>query len=496
MMLGLLLFAPAVLIGWFVVRMLVTGLVITPGRSGWTGAMLEISLGTGVGVGIVAMVFFALVWAGAAGRAVLLSVEAIMAAGGAWLVFRQPTVKSDPGPAAHSSSRTTYGGAIWLLRAAAALALLFFALDAAKSIEAEPDGGWDAFSIWNVKAKFLAGGPGAWRNAMAPVAGGTLVGASHPGYPLLLPSAVASAWTIQGESASAAPSALGVLFTFATAAMLCGAVAYLRGEAAGLIALLLLVASEGFASQAGSQNADIPLGLYLLATLALIAFAGDHGWPHGTLLLAGLCCGLAAWTKNEGLPFAILTLAAVAWKAGRKAAGWMALGAVPAVALLAAFKILLVHDAEAVLPKTLGEAFAKVTDVSRWMQITASFVQSIWQMGTPWAHPVMLAAILAFALGLAPRTLVLQQIWLAVPVVGLLAADFLVYLTTTADLTWHLSTSNLRLMVQVWPALLLLTFLVIAPPALPAAPSLEMQRPVRGKAERKRSKGSRVLHAK
>jgi hypothetical protein len=493
MLIGLLLFAPALLIGWLLVRLFIA----SPRRLGWMGALFEISLGTGLGIGIVSIVFFALLWAGLTGRAVLLSVEAVMIAGGVWLVVRRPPVKSEPEPAVKSSW-------IWLLRAAAALVLLFFALDAAKSIEAAPDGGWDAFTIWNLKAKFLAAGPGTWRNVLAPVGGprNTLFGANHPGYPLLLPAAVASAWDLQGptmarsEAASATPAVLALLFTFAAAAMLCGAVAWLRGEAAGLLALLVLLASEGFASQAGSQNADIPIALYLLGTLALAAIAGDQGWPRGMLLLAGLSCGLAAWTKNEGVPFAILAVAAAGWKGGRKAAGWMALGALPAVALLAAFKTLLVHDTEALFPKTFGEALAKTADLSRWMQIAGSFVQSIWRMGTPWAHPVLLVAILAVALGVAPRAVVRKQIWLAIPVVGLLAADFAACLLTTADLTWQLSTSNLRLIVQVWPALLLLAFLVIAPPALPAAPSLETHKPVRGKAQRKRSKGVRVLNAK
>ena len=487
MFLGLLLFAPPIVIGWLLVRLLIA----PPRRSGWMGPWFEIALGAGLGIGMVSMVFFALLWAGVTGRAVLLSIEAVMIAGGSWLLVRRLTPKSVPEPAAKSSW-------IWLLRAAAVSVLLFFALDAAKSIEATPDGGWDAFTIWNLKAKFLAGGSGSWRNLLAPVGGrrNTLAGASHPGYPLLLPSAVASAWTIQGDTAEASPAALGLLFSFAAAAMLCGAVAWLRGEAAGLLALLLLLASEGFASQAGTQNADIPLALYLLGTLGLIAIAADQGWPRGMLLLAGLSCGLAAWTKNEGLPFAILAIAAVVWNGGRKAASWMALGALPAALLLAAFKLLLVHDAEAVFPKTFGEAFAKATDVSRWLQVSGSFVQSIWQMGTAWAHPLLLVAVLAATLGVAPRTLVRKQMWLVIPVVGLLAADFAAYLVTTADLTWHLSTSNLRLIVQVWPALLLWAFLVIAPPTLPEARAIEIQKPVRGKAERKKSKGSRVLNAK
>ena len=481
MFLGLLLFAPGIVIGWLLVRLLVPQM----------GALFEISLGAGLGIGVVSMLFFALLWAGVTGRAVVLSIEAVLIGGGIWLVVRRPVVRSEPEPAAKSAW-------IWLLRAAAVLVFLFFAMDAAKSIEATPDGGWDAFTIWNLKAKFLAGGTGSWRNLLAPVGDprNPLFGANHPGYPLLLPGAVASAWTAQGETTSSTPAALALLFAFATAALLGGAVAWLRGEAAGLLALLLLLASEGFASQAGSQNADIPLALYLLGTLALIAIAADQGWPRGMLVLAGLSCGLAAWTKNEGVPFAILAVAAVAWKGGRKAAGWMALGALPAVMLLGAFKILLVPNTEALFPKTLGQAIAKLTDFPRWLQIAESYVQSIWHMGTAWAHPVLLVAVLAVALGLAPRAVMRKQLWLAIPVVGLLAADFAAYLLTIADLSWQLSTSNLRIIVQVWPALLLLAFLVIAPPALPEARAIEIQKPVRGKAERKKSKGSRVLNAK
>ena len=484
MIVGLLLFLPAILIGWSAVRILRA----VPREALWTGALIEISLGAGVGIGVVSIAYFGLLWANVAGRAVLLSAEVAMAAGGVWLAIRRRAVKSEAAPVARSPW-------IWLLRAAAILTLLFFAFDASKSMDANPHGGWDAFTIWNLKAKFLAGGSGSWRNAMAPVAGGALFGANHPGYPLLLPAAVASAWTMQGATASATPAALSALFAFATAAMLCAAIAWLRGEAAGLIALLLLLGTEGFVSQAGLQNADVPISFYLLAVLMLLVFASDQGWPRGTMALAGLCCAFAAWTKNEGLPFAILAVAVVAWRGGRKATRWMAVGALPVAALIAGFKFLLVPDREAMFPRTMGEALSKAADWSRWMQIAESFIQSLWQMGSPWVHPVLLVAILAVTLGLEPRSRVRQRIWLAVPIAGLLPADFAAYLVTTADLGWQLSTSNVRLLVQVWPSLLFLTLLVIVPPALEQAAALEMQKPAHGKAKRKQSRGS-VVQAK
>jgi hypothetical protein len=190
-----------------------------------------------------------------------------------------------------------------------------------------------------------------------------------------------------------------------------------------------------------------------------------------------------------------LALAVTVWKGGSKAGAWMVCGAMPAILLLSAFKLLLVHDTEAVLPRSAGEALARMTDPSRWMEIAGSFARSAWHMGFPWAHPLVLAAILAMAFGLAPRARLLRQMWLAIPVFGLLAADFVIYLVTTADLSWHLSTSNTRVLVQVWPALLLLTLLAINDPTLPDGAPQGLSR-AHGKAAREvRNKRKRTARA-
>jgi hypothetical protein len=68
--------------------------------------------------------------------------------------------------------------------------------------------------------------------------------------------------------------------------------------------------------------------------------------------------------------------------------------------------------------------------------------------------------------------------------------DFLIYVITTVDLAWHLATSNLRLWVQVWPALLFLLFLILAPPTLADEGSTNQAKEVRTRAERKRRKAS------
>jgi hypothetical protein len=479
MILGCILFVPAALIGWSLVRIL-TRQTAMPA---WAGIALEIFLGFGVGTGLIATALLGLIAVHAAGRVALFSIEIAVAIIGIWFAVRTPAQSTDSAPTPRSPW-------IWPLRAAAALVLVFFAVDVSRTIDASPQGSFDAVADWSVKAKFLtAPMDGVWRNATSPLLGGGMGGAKHPGYPQLVPSAVASAWILEGDTASATGAASSLLFALAAAAVLFVAVAYLQGEAAGLIALMLLLASEGFVSQAGVQDADIPLAFYILATLVLLALAQDRAWPRELLILAGLCAGFAAWTKNEGLPFLVFALAAAAWSAQKKAV-WMALGALPGVIVLAVFKLAVVLGSETTFATQFSDIWMKVTSVSRWMQIAGSFIQSIWQMGNSWTHPVLLAAILCFAVGFAPRAKIRRQIWLAVPIAGLLAADFGAYMLSINDLSWQITTSNIRLIVQVWPALLFVLFLMIASPALNATPREEPAKS--GKSGRPRGKTRRA----
>jgi len=142
--------------------------------------------------------------------------------------------------------------------------------------------------------------------------------------------------------------------------------------------------------------------------------------------------------------------------------------AAPAVLVTLAFKLWLAPSGgDAILPRTFGEAVTKFGSGGRWGQVIGSFLRNLWEMGVWWAHPILLLAVLSFALGFVRKQEARSRLWLLVPVAGLLAADVAVYLTTTADLGWHLATSNSRLLVQIWPAVLFVFFLTIRPPVTP-----------------------------
>jgi hypothetical protein len=273
------------------------------------------------------------------------------------------------------------------------------------------------------------------------------------------------------------------MFAVATAGVLGGALSSVS-ESLGLLAVLVLFASESFVSQIASQYADIPMSFFVLATIAVFAFAAERDWPPGLLALAGVLAGLAAWTKNEGLPFVIAALAVALWRA-KFAAKWFVAGAALPVGATLALKLFLAEGTESMFPKSIRQAAHLIAEPSRWAKIIASFGNDTWTLGFLWAHPIVLLAILGLALRYVPRET--RKWWLFAAPAALLAADFGIYLITMADLDWHLNTSSNRLVLQVWPAILFGYVLMLRTP--PAA-----EEPINPrKAARKRARSSKPI---
>ncbi len=443
-MIDVLAMLPAFALGWIVVRLIV--------RLPWA---VEIPLGIGLGAAISSAIFFLITWAGIASRAAILSFEIVAIAGGAVLVLRVRR----PGGAEPTPAQPAW---IWALRIAAAIALIIAAMDFSQSIALNPDGGYDAAAIWNLRARYLAGGASSWRYAVQASSG-----ANHPGYPLLVSGFIARTWTIIGDLRSSTPAALSAIFTLAVLALLFGSVAMLAGEAPGWLALLVLVATEGFMSQASVQYADVPLSFFIAASLAMLAIASTREWLPSLVLLSGILAGVATWTKNEGLPFAALILIMASWRGGFRSAAWAAIGAAPLAILTLSFKFLLVEGSESMFPSTYGQMAKMLIDLSRWPEILSSFGRNFWELGPPWAHPFLLLAVVAWAFGFSKTAR--SRAWIFLAPAGLLAADCAIYLVTMSGLTWHLATSNNRLIAQVWPALLLGFFLLLKPVEAPKA---------------------------
>ncbi len=387
-------------------------------------------------------------------RAVLLGLDAA-----AWLLIaiaafvfrrknRETLAYSLPRP---SSSRAMTIATTALLLMAASVAVTSFVAWSAVF----PHGEWDAWAQWNLRARFFFRGfeSGAWRNAFAPV-----LAWSHADYPPLVPLSVARLWLYVGRDTTAAPIAFAAAIAVATVASAGFGAARTRGAARGCLAALAIVASPSFVRYAPAQYADIPLGFFMLSAFILWGYADA---PRGRLwlALAGLSAALAAWTKNEGIPFLVLFVLIVAVERVRKhgAAGWreaavFAVGAAPVVLLLLFFKEALAPPSYFVAEQSLQQAIEKLFDFDRVRLVFGSVSREAWLSGA--THVGVLPFLVSFAVvrGVDPNAPIPAKI-AAPAMVAMLAIYTVAYIVTPKDLAWQLKTSLDRLIVQLVPTL-------------------------------------------
>lgn len=427
--------------------------VAEPPRSG--DAALHAGLAIGLGLGAIACLA-AVVGLAGGGRGAIIAVDLAVCAAAAFAARGRAAV---PRAVAPHWPRIDQLLAV-LVGTAAIAAVVAFAVNSANG----PHGEWDAMAIWNLRARCLVRAGSGWAACFSDA----LV---HADYPLLLPAAVARLWLWGGNESTLAPIALAALFPAALLLVLYGAVARLRGCTLGLLAALTLLGTPAFLTTLDWQYADIPLAFFLLAALALLAQRDSGAAPQrGILLCAGLAAGFAAWTKNEGawivLSVVALRAGAALWSGRRdwRAAAWWGLGALPALLLLVVFKLALAPASELVIGQSASSYLGRVGDPARYALIAAAFVGELARStGLLLALALALAALL---LGRTPDLTLRRAARAVLATVALIAAGYaIVYLLTPSDLGWHLQHSLGRLILQLWPSLLLALFLWVRSPA-------------------------------
>jgi hypothetical protein len=258
------------------------------------------------------------------------------------------------------------------------------------------------------------------------------------------------------------PAVLSGVYGAATVAIVMGALDV--GRTRAWVAGAVLAAPLTFSHLVAAQTADLPLGMFVVASLAMLRQDDPAAWRHtgrarSSLLLAGVLGGLSAWTKNEGAVFLVVSALLVAWVVVRHGrwqdAAWWVGGVAPLAAVVGYFKL--------VLMPVLPEYVAGATGATLLEQLTsigrhAAVLGLVWPMWLSWGGPlargsllVVIAAALLTALPVSGRS---GRGSLAV-VALMVVAYYVAYVLTTLDLPWMVATSFERLVMQVWPALVM-----------------------------------------
>ena len=346
-----------------------------------------------------------------------------------------------------------------------------------------PHGNWDAWAMWNMKARFLFLGGDRWKDLFS------VVGELHLDYPLLLPGWIARWWYYAGGDGVLFPAATSLLFLMATAGLLYAALASLAPGHGGILSGICLLGTAPFLREGASQYADVPLAFYILATIVLLLI-GNRTGRGGYRVLAGISAGLAGWTKNEGAMFllalAVSHLAVVGTREGiraylRQAIHFFA-GLAPFLAVLVYFKWSFAPPSGAVFTEGLVATLGKVLDTSRHYTVLASFLGQFYLFGGP------LYVVYFLLAGRGGERRDATSVRLPVLLLALMSvAYYYVYLTTTAPLEWHLNNSLRRIVTQMFPVFLFAFFLRARTPAPVSETSIPPAGKPRGR-NRKRGK--------
>jgi hypothetical protein len=335
--------------------------------------------------------------------------------------------------------------------------------------------GWDAFSIWNLHARFLFRGGASWRDGF-----NSIIPWSHPDYPLLLPGAIAHYWTYLGHENQAVPAIIALVFTFGTAGLLFSSLAIVRGRRSALLGTMALLSTPFVIEQGTSQYADVPLSFFYLAAISLLSlhnrFSVDSPpVPFRNLIaLAGIAAGFSAWTKNEGLLFLLaLALAHASTVVGSKRANYelreskwsaaipMMVGMLPALLLIIWFKHFIAPPGD--LFPDRAAAIQKLADASRYVLVFKWYWKEFFRFGDWLLFPATVVILLLYLSGGNPdKSAARQGLRTATVALALtLAGYFAIYIITPHDLYWHLRNSLGRLFLQVWPSAIFIFFCVL-----------------------------------
>ncbi len=437
---------------WLVLPWVAGAVVLRRVPAGSISWAMAVSLGAGLGLGFASLWWWLLMQLPLQHRAALLALDLVL-----WIaalvvaIRRRPSSVAAPADRSPVSARPVEATSLVVCVAAVALVAAWFVASAS----VQTHGVWDAWAIWNGRARFLARGwPDVWPAAFAhrPTV-------PHADYPLLLPLSVARAWMLGGVETTAVPIMVAAIFAGGVLGVVGTSIARVHGRVQGLVAVVCLVASATFVTQTSAQIADVPMAFFLVAAVAAADLAiarGAAGAVVWAVAAASAC--LAAWTKNEGLVFAgAFGAIAAAWLLIRRrdwrAVLWLAAGAAPVVAAIALFRLRYAPPSEYVGAMTGAQILARLHDAPRLHQILAAIGAELWSSGTRALGPLpILAACVALA-GLARPISRAAVIALAAALV-MLAADILVYDNTPYDLTWQLQTSADRVVMQLFPLLI------------------------------------------
>lgn len=444
---GFLVHLPSVLAGFLLVHQLLPG--ARPAH-----LLYKFGLGAGLGLGVTSFFAFLLL-IGTNSLSVYIFIPLLLLIVGVFLTWRNWAENPLRPETVEMQKIHKY-----LLGALGLLILLSFGYYFIQALM-NPHGGFDAWMIYNRTARFFYRDVLNWRTSFSQ----DIYWQFHADYPLMVSLNVAGAWQTLGAENMRAAQAHGTYLLIGLVFLFAGSVALLRTPGQSILAGIILLGTPVYIYEGPREATDLTLAFFILACVSSLFLYHRERNPR-LLVVSALASTLAAWTKNEGLPFLLLSLLVSMFFLYRirrlKHFVYYLYGLTPIVLILY-FKYVLAPSNDLFSSQT--DMLARIMDTERYVLIFREFVDHLIWFGR--GDISLLAVLLVYMLiiGLTPRHVdsdayLVCSILLATQFMGY----FAVYILTPHDLDWHLRTSLSRLIMHLYPSALLLYFTALTDP--------------------------------
>jgi hypothetical protein len=370
----------------------------------------------------------------------------------------------------------------WYLTALFALAIVLAVAMFLGAVVFNPHGEEAAWSIWNLRARFLFRAGAFWRDAFS-----SDLAWSHLDYPLLVPALVALCWKLAGQESTDAPIAIAFLFALGATGVLVSALGALRGKTHALLAGTLLLGTASFVALSAALYGDVPLSFYILASLALLCLQDRHPDDLRFTFLAGLMAGFAAWTRNEGIIFVLALIVARTFalvKFRERALSQLPrllAGLAAPMAVVIVFK-LRVGGTGGFFSVPASAILKHLIDLSRWIMTVEGLVVLLFNFGRFLIPIALVLALYWYLVRFQVDARDRAALATAALALGLtLAVQLLLDLAYMNELALEINTSFERVVLQLWPSVLLMFFLASGPLQLVAPVTKEKKAPRRAR---------------
>ena len=428
-----------------------------------TGDMLlKLCLGLGAGMGISSLLYFLWYWFGLPPqRYFVFELIALV------LLIVLNWVHEPVFPMQLQLRRVSLSGQTLAWLVLAAVAVLSCSVKFALNASQNPYGVDDAWNIWNVAARFIyRTGDNSWFLFLSKDTW------FHTDYPLLLGLNIDDGWSIMGTESVFMSIVIPFAFMIGMIGLIFASLKIIRGVEQAALAVIVISSVTWLPYFSAWEYGDLPLSYYFLGCGALLYLCTIMPGKSAHLAVcAGLFAGLAAWTKNEGIVFILVSTTAcclLSWQSRKNLLKYFVLGLVLPIVVIFLFKTLTVGND---LFANRAKSMFQLLDPSRYTITLSSMVFYIFGFG---GWPVSFAGVmLIYAILVWKRSRVTGRLWVVVFLLSMqYLAYFGIYLITPNDLAVHIGTSLSRLVFQLLPLGILAIFIFLpSPPELQIIPS-------------------------